>query len=159
MRWYHTRKGGGAHDYHKAACGTQGRNLVRAAGIEPAQAFRPYGFSHPLRLSPPRRALSRQNEFGVWTIPSPWHRREAACFRCCPSSLYTFPRALRPLGLARDCHLRGSPDFEQFYVSDFPERTQIAFKSVASTSFATPAPPPHNAASAIAQAEGLGFDS
>lgn len=28
--------------------------MVRAAGIEPAQAFRPYGFSYPLRLSPPR---------------------------------------------------------------------------------------------------------
>jgi len=28
--------------------------MVRAAGIEPAQAFRAYGFSYQLRLSPPR---------------------------------------------------------------------------------------------------------
>ena len=59
--------------------------------------------------------------------------------RCCPSSLYTCPPDLRPEGLARDCHLKGSPDFEQFYISGFPESTQFSFKSVASTSFATPA--------------------
>jgi hypothetical protein len=41
-------------------------------------------------------------------------------------------------GLARDCHLTGFPEFEQFYVADFSARTQ-ASKSGASTSFATPA--------------------
>ena len=41
--------------------------------------------------------------------------------RCCPSSLYTFPRA----GLARDYHFTGFPEFEQFYVADFPARTQV----------------------------------
>ena len=40
------------------------------------------------------------------------------------------------LGIASE----GFPDFEQFYVPGFPGRTQIlAFKSGASTSFATPA--------------------
>jgi len=80
--------------------------LVRAAGLEPAQAFLPYGFSYQLRLSPPRRGA-----FVVWTIPSPWWAPLGAHFRRYPSSLYTFPSP----GLARDCHLTGSPDFGQFY--------------------------------------------
>src|SRR5208282_6795552 len=36
-------------------------------------------------------------------------------------------------GLARDCHLTGFPEFEQFCVPGFPGRTQMIFKSVAST--------------------------
>jgi hypothetical protein len=56
--------------------------------------------------------------------------------RRCPSSLYTFPF----LGLARDCHLKGFPEFEQFYIFGFPKSTQFTKKkSVAFTNFATPA--------------------
>jgi len=40
--------------------------MVRAGGLEPPQALRPYGFSYPLRLSPPPGWA-----FVVWTIPSP----------------------------------------------------------------------------------------
>ena len=58
--------------------------VVRAAGLEPAQAFRPYGFSYPLRLSPP--------PFGVWGLDYPFTLARAR-LRCCPSSLYTFRRA------------------------------------------------------------------
>jgi hypothetical protein len=58
--------------------------VVRAAGVEPAQAFRPYGFSYPLRLSPP--------PFGVWGLDYPFTLARAR-LRCCPSSLYTFRRA------------------------------------------------------------------
>ena len=113
---------------------------MRAAGIEPAQALRPYGFSYQLRLSPPRLAPSRWSEFVVWTIPSPCVRPvEGVGRRCCPSSLYTFPPKLPSADLARDCHLRGFPDFEQFYPVGFPTGTQFPLKSVASTSFATPA--------------------
>jgi hypothetical protein len=54
-------------------------------------------------------------------------------FRCCPSSLYTFPAR----GLARDRHLTGFPEFEQFYVPDFPERTQ----SYGSSPLRLPVPP------------------
>ena len=40
-------------------------DLVRAAGVEPAQALRPYGFSYPLRLSPPDPcACARRNGLG-----------------------------------------------------------------------------------------------
>jgi hypothetical protein len=52
--------------------------------------------------------------------------------RCCPSSLYTFTPAVRLARLARDCQLRGFPEFGQFYSSGFPEGTQI-LKSLAST--------------------------
>ena len=74
------------------------------------------GFSYPLRLSPPPRL---QGAFGVWTIPSPYSAWAEG--RCCPSSLYTFPLP----GLARDCHVTGFPEFEQFYVAGFPARTQL----------------------------------
>ncbi len=71
----------------------------------------------------------------VWTIPSPCPGMPG--FRCCPSSLYTFPVR----GLARDCHLTGFPEFGQFYSPRFREGTQDRPKSVASTSSATPATP------------------
>lgn len=69
--------------------------LVRAEGIEPS---RPCGLRIfiPLRLSPPRQGRVRGLDY-PFTVP---HMR----FRCCPSSLYTFPEILP--GLARDCHCR-----------------------------------------------------
>jgi hypothetical protein len=73
----------------------------------------------------------RHEAFVVWTIPSPWLKR----FRCCPSSLYTFPSP----GLARDCHVKGFPEFEQFCICGFPQSTHGRLKSVASTNSATPA--------------------
>jgi hypothetical protein len=30
--------------------------------------------------------------------------------------------------LARDCHFTGFPEFEQFYISGFPESTQASSK-------------------------------
>ena len=58
----------------------------------------------------------------TFTIP---HMR----FRCCPSSLYTFPECFRAwLGIA----ISGFPDFEQFYAAGFPMGTQAFFKSAAS---------------------------
>jgi len=38
----------------------------------------------------------------VWTIPSPWRRR----VRCCPSSLYTFPKS----GLGSGLPVKVSPN-------------------------------------------------
>ena len=99
---------------------------MRAAGIEPAQALRPYGFSYHF-------GFHRRRE-GVRGLDYPFTMaRERG--RCCPSSLYTFfPKG----SLARDCHLKGFPEFEQFCIRGFPRSTQ-SLKSVASTSFATPA--------------------
>ncbi len=77
----------------------------------------PNGFSYQLRLSPP---------------PPPWRlwsglslHPSALRLRCCPSSLYTFTPALRPECLARDCHVTGFPDFEQFCIARFRASTQV----------------------------------
>jgi len=65
--------------------------LVRAAGIEPAQALRPYGFSYHF-------GFHRRRE-GVCGLDYPFTvARERG--RCCPSSLYTFPRERAWLGIA-----------------------------------------------------------
>ena len=98
--------------------------LVRAAGLEPAQTLRSHGFSYHFGF---RR---RHSAFVVWTIPSPWL---VSC-RCRPSSLYTFLLAEAWLGIASE----GFPEFEQFCSKGFPKGTQ-SFKSDASTNFATPA--------------------
>ena len=92
----------------------------------------PNGFSYLLRLSPPDPARGRAGR--VWGLDYPFTVALGG-FRCCPSSLYTFPFP----GLARDCHLTGFPDFEQFCTAGFPAGTQVWLKSVASTNFATPA--------------------
>lgn len=89
------------------------RGVVRAEGIEPT---RPCGLRIfvPLRLSPPRQRRVRGLDY-TFTIP---HMR----FRCCPSSLYTFPEVLQAwLGIA----FSGFPDFEQFYTAGFPMGTQV----------------------------------
>ena len=83
----------------------------------------------PLRLSPPLANASVRGLDYPFTMPPKG-------VRCCPSSLYTFPCP----GLARDCQLKGFPEFGQFYVAGFPARTQWP-KSVASTCSATPAKP------------------
>ena len=75
-----------------------------------------------LRLSPPLHSTAR---FGVWTIPSPLSRMYRRGFRCCPSSLYTFPTGFPRKGLARDRHLTGFPEFEQFCIAGFPTSTQV----------------------------------
>ena len=106
--------------------------MVRAEGFEPTQALRPSGFSYHLRLSPP--------PFGVcgldypFTLPRNIRGLGAARLVSTPSR----PDAFRP-GLARDCHFKGFPEFEQFCIAGFPAGTQVAFKSGASASFATPA--------------------
>ena len=57
--------------------------VVRAAGLEPAQAFRPYGFSYHFgfRRRPP----------DVRGLDYTFTMTQMRC-RCCPSSLYTFLR-------------------------------------------------------------------
>ena len=71
------------------------------------------------------------------------------------SGLYLHLGAFAPLGaarlvstpshqplagrLARDCHVTGFPEFEQFYCLRFPQEHSNSFKSLASTSSATSA--------------------
>src|SRR5712671_6506725 len=102
--------------------------MVRAEGVEPPQAFRPYGFSYQLRLSPPCLSATGAKT-GLWSGLS---LHLSVRLRCCPSSLYTFPETIVSRGLARDCHMKGFPEFEQFCIGGFPPSTQ-PIKSVAST--------------------------
>jgi hypothetical protein len=64
-------------------------------------------------------------------------------FRCCPSSLYTFPAGTLDRsgqGLARDRNVTGFPKFEQFYTAGFPgEHSSFRLSPFASADFATPA--------------------
>ena len=94
--------------------------MVRAEGIEPS---RPCGLRIfvPLPLSPPRQGRVRGLDY-TFTIP---HAR----FRCCPSSLYTFPEALP--GLARDCHFR-FPRLRAVLHRRFPDGHSSLLKSAAS---------------------------
>jgi hypothetical protein len=64
-----------------------------------------------------------------------WSGLSLRHFRRCPSSLYTFPVR----GLARDRHVTGFPEFEQFCIAGFPASTQVSLKSDASADSATPA--------------------
>ena len=109
---------------------------VRAAGLEPAQLFRAEGFSYQLRLSPPRlRACAHRLVCGLdYTFTVARSR-----FRCRPSSLYTFAPVDRPERLARDCQVKGFPEFGQFCIPGFPGSTQVA-----SSPLRLPVPPrPH----------------
>jgi hypothetical protein len=110
--------------------------LVRAAGVEPAQAFRPYGFSYQLRLSPPRLGAFALRL--VCGLDYPFTVAFTHCgvrLRCCPSSLYTFPRSRAWLGIAT---LEVPPNLSSS-ASSVSQRALKLSKSVASTSFATPA--------------------
>src|SRR6266567_5819737 len=91
----------------------------------------PTDFRTRLRLSPP--LLSCQglgSGLSLHRVPD-----VVPVVRCCPSSLYTFPFR----GLARDRHVTGFPEFEQFCIAGFPASTQAALKSDASADSATPA--------------------
>ena len=108
---------------------------MRAAGLEPAQALRPYGFSYHFGFR--RLALARSRGRLVRGLDYTFTVARSR-FRCCPSSLYTFAPAVRPEALGSGLPVTGFPEFGQFYASGFPEGTQM-LKSVASTNFATPA--------------------
>ena len=100
---------------------------MRAGGLEPPRPVRVCGFSYHFGF---RRLGSRVRGLDYpFTIP-----RER--FRCCPSSLYTFPENIRAwLGIA----IQGFPDFEQFYSAGFPDGHSISLKSAVSADFTTPA--------------------
>ena len=83
-------------------------------GLRPVDFLTRYSFRCPRRS----RVLLRANA-GLGSGLS-LHHIAGLQVRCCPSSLYTFPAEFLRLGLARDCHLTGFPDFEQFYIGGFP---------------------------------------
>ena len=104
----------------------------------------------PLRLSPPGRKGQHRSWSGLSLRPI----RESGRRRC-PSSLYTFRQSTSSVGLARDHQEPGFPEFEQFCIVGFPASTRFWFKSVASTSFATPAALPRLHRAGLSAGEGL----
>src|SRR6185503_10190171 len=98
--------------------------LVRAEGLESSRALRPNGFSYPSTAFAAPAVLPQGLGSGLSLHRFP---DTFPVFRCCPSSLYTFPTEsyLLRLGLARDRHVTGFPDFEQFCTAGFPTGTQV----------------------------------
>jgi hypothetical protein len=82
-------------------------------GLPPTDFRTSYGF---------RR---RPKAFVVWTIPSPWRPQKRSAVGAARLVSTPSPIGLPDRGLARDRHLTGFPDFEQFYVPGFPARTQV----------------------------------
>ena len=93
--------------------------MVRTAGLEPATSKRDR-FSSQLQFSLP--------PFGVCGLDFLFNIVSLSNLSCCPSSLYTFLQKIE--GLARDCHFKGFPVFEQFYSRIFMRGTQILILSL-----------------------------
>jgi len=110
--------------------------MVRAAGLEPAQLLRAEGFSYQLRLSPPRFGA-----FAPWLVCGLDYTFIVGALAPLDAARLVSTPSHRPFGpgrLARDCHVKGFPEFEQFCIPGFPESTQ-SLKSLASTDSAMPA--------------------
>jgi len=93
---------------------------VRAEGLEPSRTLRSNGFSCPLRLSPPPHACSK-----VWGLDYPFTVSgfDSGC-QVLPVYSLHLPGQFQP-GLARDRHVTGFPEFEQFCIAGFPASTQV----------------------------------
>ena len=98
--------------------GARGREFLRAAGLEPAQALRPNGFSYHFDF---RRRIARS-----WSGLS-LHRSVAALGA--PRLVSTPSHRWAWLGITSE----GFPEFGRFYSSGFPQGTQLSIKSGMST--------------------------
>jgi hypothetical protein len=106
--------------------GSEGKGkLVRAEGLEPSRALRPNGFSYRLRLSPSLLFCQGLGSgLSLHRVPDTF-----PVFRCCPSSLYTFPAVSGRtwLGIAM---LQGSPTLSSSASPVSRRALKFAFKSV-----------------------------
>ena len=102
-----------------------GEKMVRAEGLEPSRAFAQRIFVPSTAFAAPPFALASTSA-GLRSGLS-LHRAQdlLSGVRCCPSSLYTFPAGMFRPGLARDCHVKGFPEFGQFCIAGFPASTQV----------------------------------
>jgi hypothetical protein len=85
--------------------------------LSPADFHAVYGFRRP-----GVRFWRAHVRFAVWTIPSPSSESSGGLGA---ARLVSTPSRLLSPGLARDCHLRGFPEFEQFCIAGFPASTQV----------------------------------
>jgi len=95
--------------------------LVRAEGLEPSRALRPNGFSYPSTAfaAPAFLPQGLGSGLSLHHVPDTF-----PVFRCCPSSLYTFPAVSGRawLGIAM---LQGSPTLSSSTIAGFPAGTQV----------------------------------
>lgn len=101
--------------------------MVRAEGVEPSRAVRPYGFSYRYGFRRPCRARpGLQSGLSLHRLPVSFRGLGAARLVSTPSrrkhSVWAW------LGIA----ISGFPEFGQFYFASFPASTQNWLKSVAS---------------------------
>jgi len=99
--------------------GSQKRGEWCGRGDSNPHGISPNGFSYRLRLSPPRVSASLRSGLSLHRAPN-GRGVGAARLVSTPSRL---DLVIRP-GLARDRHLTGFPEFEQFYSAGFPAGTQ-----------------------------------
>jgi hypothetical protein len=83
-------------------------------GVSPVDFLTRYSFRCPRRS----RTLLCANA-GLGSGLSLHHIAELVCKLGAARLVSTLPGIFQP-GLARDCHLTGFPDFEQFYIGGFP---------------------------------------
>jgi hypothetical protein len=93
--------------------------VVRAGGLEPPRA-EPDGFSYPLRFSPPPREARRLGS-GLSLRRAVGNSQGLGAARL----VSTPSTALSRRSLARDRHLTGFPEFEQFCTARFRVGTQF----------------------------------
>ena len=85
--------------------------MVRAEGLEPSRTLRSNGFSYPSTAF----AATHRFRDEVWGLDYPFTmpRIPFRFFRCCPSSLYTFPAVSGRAWLGITM-LQGSPNLSSF---------------------------------------------
>ena len=98
--------------------------MVRAEGLEPSRALRPNGFSYPATAfaAPAFFPQGLGSGLSLHRVPDSSGMLGAARLVSTPSQP---ERGLFRPGLARDRHVTGFPDFEQFCIAGFPTSTQV----------------------------------
>ena len=98
--------------------------LVRAEGLEPSRALRPNGFSYPSTafVAPAISPQGLGSGLSLHRVPDRFRLSGAARLVSTPSPPES---GLLRQGLARDRHVAGFPEFEQFCIAGFPASTQV----------------------------------
>ena len=109
---------------------------MRAEGLEPSRTLRSNGFSYPATAFAASAFLPQ----GLGSGLSLHHVPDGSGMLGAARLVSTPSRPVVRPGLARDRHVTGFPDFEQFCTAGFPTGTQVlSLKSDASADSATPA--------------------
>jgi hypothetical protein len=115
------------------------RPLAKTEALGPPNGFAPYSSASLTTCRTPWWHSASAHRSGTGLPPTDFLTRLRLSPRRLGSGLYLHPGAFAPRccrlaatpplarpGPARDCKVRGFPEFEQFCISGFPESTQIA---------------------------------